>query len=171
MNVLNTDNIKRDIFALSETEVGVWSRLGALKQEKTDRPVKMPQRSQFLSLAVLLADSRHPQLGEWAESEDESDNWAMRSNCLGIDVELLLPYNPDLVHDAQQICGGCQVQEPCAEFMVKHSVKLDKFIELPDCERQAVLSAVRGTPYEYQGLDNPQLATMLKAQQFAGADV
>ena len=117
-------------------ELSVWRRLTG--DVAPVRKLRLPQQSQILGLAVLLAIT---------DEEIDISGWAPESNCLGLDVEAIIPYNPEVIERMKVVCNRCDAKDPCREFMETYNIDFSEVVDLPDNERQVVLAGVRSAPY------------------------
>lgn len=73
-----------------------------------------------------------------AESDESSQRWQERANCLGVDPDLFFPERGASTREAKAVCRGCEVRVECLEYALAHSEKFGIWGGLSERERRRV---------------------------------
>jgi WhiB family redox-sensing transcriptional regulator len=64
--------------------------------------------------------------------------WQERANCLGVDPDLFFPERGASTKEAKAVCHGCEVQQECLEYALRHGEKFGIWGGMSERERRRI---------------------------------
>ena len=100
--------------------------------------------------ALAACKDEDPDLFFGAEDEDLS--WQDLARCTEVDSEIFFPGKGGSTREAEKVCAGCEVREPCLEYALAHYEDHGIWGGTSRNERRRI-RAQRGLPVIAAGLD------------------
>ncbi len=71
--------------------------------------------------------------------------WRQRAACRGLDADIFYPVSDDDAYQAQAVCGGCPVRQPCLEHALTFREREGIWGWLTERERRRLVRQRRKT--------------------------